>query len=253
MVGTAAERWAELQGGRGLPAEILAQAPTDPWVHNPGDFAAPAVPADTPSRAAALELLGEGGTVIDVGCGGGRATFAVAERVRHATGVDQQQDMLDRYAADAAARRIPFSTVRGRWPEIAPQVGTADVVLCHHVLHNVVDLPPFVTALSAAARCGVVVEMLTEHPMAWLDPLWERFHGLHRPPPATDADAAAVLRELGIEPTITRWEREDAPPRDPRWVTTRLCLPPEREPEVAEAMADLRSPPRWSATLTWRV
>lgn len=253
MTGTAAQRWAELQAGRGIPAEILAQARTDPWVHNPADFAAPAVPADTPSRAAALELLGDGGTVIDVGCGGGRATFAVAERVRHATGVDQQQDMLDQYAADAAARGIPCTTVLGRWPDVAPHAGTADVVLCHHVLHNVVDLPPFVTALSAAAHRGVVVEMLAEHPMAWLDPLWERFHGLHRPPPATDADAVAVLRELGIDPTVVRWERENSPPREPEWVAARLCLPPERVPEVAEALATIPPRPRWSATITWRV
>ena len=47
-------------------------------------------------------------------------------------------------------------------------------MVCHHVLHNVVDLPPFLAALHAAVRDGaggVVVEMLPEHPMAWLDPL----------------------------------------------------------------------------------
>ena len=65
------------------------------------------------------------------------------------------------------------------------------------MLHNVVDLPPFLRALTAAARRGVVVEMLAQHPMAWLDPLWMRFHGLRRPPSATADDAVGVLRELG--------------------------------------------------------
>ena len=72
---------------------------------------------------------------------------------------------------------------------VAGEVGTAEVVVSHHVLHNVVDLPPFLLALTAAAHCGVVVEMMAQHPMAWLDPLWARFHGLHRPPSATTDDA----------------------------------------------------------------
>ena len=75
---------------------------------------------------------------------------------------------------------------------VLDELRAADVVLCHHVLHNVVDLPPFLRALTAAARRGVVVEMLAEHPLAWLDPLWLRFHDLRRPPPATVDDAVAV-------------------------------------------------------------
>ena len=82
--------------------------------------------------------------------------------------------------------------------------------------------------------------MLDQHPMAWLDPLWERFHGLRRPPPATADDAVAVLRELGVAPEVTRWERTDPPRQDPEWVTRRLCLPAERVPEVAAALASSR-------------
>ena len=72
--------------------------------------------------------------------------------------------------------------------------------------------------------------MLAEHPMAWLDPLWVRFHGLHRPPSATVDDAVAVLRELGVAPAVTRWERPSRPRQDPGWVTRRLCLPAARTP-----------------------
>ncbi|MGI5129378.1 class I SAM-dependent methyltransferase [Pseudonocardia sp. CA-107938] len=248
----AAAHWARLQEGRGIPAAILAQAPADPWGFDPAAFRAPAVAQDTPSRAAALELLGAGGTVLDVGCGGGDAAFALAARATHVTGVDAQQDMLDLFAADAIARGIPHRTVLGAWPGSAAAAGPADVVVSHLVLHNVVDLPPFVSALTAAARRGVVVEMLCEHPMAWLDPLWERFHGLHRPPPATDADALAVLRECGIEPTVTSWERSARPPADPEWVARRLCLAAERVPEVAAALPGLPRPNR-VATLTWTV
>jgi hypothetical protein len=160
--------------------------------------------------------------------------------------------MLDLFAADATARGIPHRTVLGTWPQTAGAAATADVVVSHMVLHNVVDLPPFVTALSTAARRGVVVEMMCRHPMAWLDPLWEHFHGLRRPPPATDADAVAVLRECGIEPEVTQWTRPTLPPADPGWITRRLCLPPERMPEVAAALPGLDRPARLT-TLTWTV
>ena len=247
----AARRWAELQNGRGVPPEILSAAPADPWTHAPRDFTAPDVAVDTPSRTAAAEVLGAGGTVLDVGCGGGAAAFAL-DRLTALTGVDRQRDMLESFAAAARVRAIPFRTVAGTWPDVAGEAGRADVVLCHHVLHNVVDLPPFLRALSAAAGRGVVVEMLAEHPLAWLDPLWVRFHGLHRPPPATDADAVAVLAELGVRPAVVRWERPDPPPQDPAWVARRLCLPAGRVPEVAAAVAALPPRPRLAATLTWR-
>ena len=250
MGGMAAARWTELQEGRGIPPEILVRASADPWQHEVTFFEAPPEPVDTPSRRAALALLPEGGAVLDVGCGGGVASFALAGRAGHLTGVDQQQDMLDAFATAARARGIPNRTVLGRWPEVAASAGIADVVVCHHVLHNIVDLVPFAEALTAAARRGVVVEMMAQHPMAWLDPLWVRFHDLHRPPPATAADAVAVLREIGLDPVVHRWERAVPPRQDPAWVTRRLCLPQDAVPEVAEALGDLERPPH-AATLSW--
>jgi SAM-dependent methyltransferase len=250
VVGAAAARWTELQSGRGIPAEILARAEADPWGFDTADFAAPDTPSDTPSRRAALTLLDPGGSVLDVGCGGGSAAFALVPPAGQVVGVDRQPDMLAAFAATARRRGVRARTVPGRWPEVAAEAGRADAVLCHHVLHNVVDLPPFLGALTASARRGVVVEMLVEHPMAWLDPLWVRFHGLHRPPSATVDDAVGVLREMGVEPAVRRWQRTAAPRQDPAWVTRRLCLPADRIPEVAAALPALTRP-RTAATLTW--
>ncbi len=247
----AAARWAELQLGRGIPPEIRARVDWNPWHHEPSRFLPPPVPADTPSRAAGLSLLIPPGVVLDVGCGGGDAAFGLAERATELVGVDRQQDMLDAFAATARERDVPARIVLGEWPDAADAAGRVEVVVAHHVLHNVVNLPPFLQALTAAARRGVVVEMLDRHPMAWLDPLWEHFHGLRRPPPATVDDAVAVLREIGLVPEVTLWERVNPPRQDPAWVAQRLCLPPERVPDVAAALDDLVRP-RTAATLTWR-
>jgi SAM-dependent methyltransferase len=250
---TAADRWRELQEGRGLPEHILANAPVSPWRHDPKHFTAPAQPADTPSRDAALELLaqGPGGTVLDVGCGGGSASLAVAEYADHLVGVDHNPGMLEVFSADCAARGVSHRAVLGEWPAVADEAGIADVVVCHHVGYNTVDFPPFLVALTMMARRGVVMELTARHPMAWLDPLWVKFHDLHRPEPATADDAVAVLEELGISPTVTRWERPPALPEDAEWVAKRLCLPVERAGEVAEALAEIPRRPRDTVTLTW--
>jgi SAM-dependent methyltransferase len=250
--GPAAARWRELQQGRGIPPEILVRAPRSPWRHDPKDFGAPAQADDTPSRRVALELLGPGGgTVMDVGCGGGVASLALVPPATELTGVDHNPGMLAAFAADCEHRGVRYQTVEGAWPEIAPKAGTADVVVCHHVGHNTVELAPFLAALGAAARRGVVFEMLAEHPMAWLDPLWLQFHDLRRPPSATVDDAIAVLAEIGVTPTVTRWERGARHRRTPEAVAHWLCLPLERADEVAAALADLPQRQRQVATLRW--
>jgi SAM-dependent methyltransferase len=254
---TAADRWRELQEARGIPPEILAQAAVSPWRHDPGHFGAPAEPEDSPSRDAALALLGHGGArgagpiVLDVGCGGGRASLAVADHAETLIGVDHDPGMLEVFAADCEARGVAFRTVLGEWPAVLDEIGIADAVLCHHVGYNTVEFPPFLVALTVVARHGVVMELTGQHPMAWLDPLWLRFHGLRRETPATVDDAVAVLTEIGLTPEVTRWQRPPQLPQAPEWVAKRLCLPEERVPEVAEALAAIPPRPRDVATLTW--
>jgi SAM-dependent methyltransferase len=253
---SAADRWREFQDARAVPREILAAAPRSPWKHDPAHFGAPAQPKDSPSRSTALRLLGDSrGSVLDVGCGGGRASLAIAEAAGLLVGVDHDPRMLERFTADCAARGIEHRTVLGEWPSVAAEAGlidgATDVVVCHHVGYNTVDLPPFLAALSAAARRGVVMELTARHPMAWLDPLWARFHDVHRGEPATADDAVAVLAELGIEPTVIRWEREARLPEDPTWAARRLCLPESRVDEVAEALAGIPKRSTEMVTITW--
>jgi SAM-dependent methyltransferase len=215
----------------------------------------PAIPEDTPSRRAALQLLGpDGGTVLDVGCGAGAAGLALVPHVSQLTGVDHADDMLRAFKQACEQRGVAHRGVHGPWPRVASEAGIADVAVSHHVGYNTADLGSFVAALGAAARRGVVVELHAVHPGAWLDPLWSHFHGLHRPPPATVDDVLAVFAEVGIRPEVHRWTRP-AQPRNPEaeldFTLRRLCLPVERRDEVIEAVARLGPRHRDLVTISW--
>jgi SAM-dependent methyltransferase len=251
----AAARWRSLLENRAIPAEIRTAVPEDPHRHDPSRFVPLAVPEDTLTRRAGLALLGaDGGTVLDVGCGGGAAGLALVPKVTQLTGLDPSAGMLEVFERACTERNVLHRSVLGPWPDTAPEAGVADLVVCHHVGYNTVDLGLFVAALGAAARRGVVVELHAVHPGAWLDPLWELFHGLRRPPPATADDALAVLSEVGIRPVVQRWTRP-ARPRNPEaevdFSMRRLCLPGERRGEVAEAVARLGPRHRDLVTISW--
>jgi SAM-dependent methyltransferase len=206
-------------------------------------------PVDTPSRRMALEALGAlgapggGGSVLDVGCGGGIASLALVPPAAELVGVDERPEALAGFLAAASAAGVPASVVEGRWPDVAPSVEPADVVVCHHFLYNAPDVAPFVEALTAHARRLVVVELTAAHPLVYLAPLWRTFWDLERPPGPRAEDALAVLREFGIEPEVELGRRPPGHWRSPeqqvRLARKRLCLPAERDAEVADALAEL--------------
>ncbi|MDQ6874571.1 MAG: methyltransferase domain-containing protein [Actinomycetota bacterium] len=251
----AANRWRAELAAWAIPEHILARAPESPWgfpvelfrVEEPSQV-------DTPSRRRALEALPEGGSVLDVGCGGGAAAFALAARAGRLTGVDSDTELLEQFATTAERMGIDHREVFGSWPEAADQVEGADVAVCHHVAYNVADLPAFAGALSRRARHRVVLELTDRHPMVSTGPLWQRFHGIDRPDGPTAELAAEVLAEAGIEATVERFAR---PPREaPRsaivtMTRRRLCLPADREPEVDAAMGPIPSFPPGGATCLW--
>ena len=201
-----ARRWREDLDSWAIPPEILAAAPETPWGCPPALFRRAAEGAleddgtqTSPSRRRALEAVPDGGSVLDVGAGGGAASLPLCPPAAAVTAVDQSAGMLATFAELAEKRGIGHREVEGLWPDVAGDVAPADVVVCHHVLYNVGDIVPFVAALTAHARRRVVVEITARHPQAGLNELWERFHGNVRPTRPTADDAAAVLRDLGYE------------------------------------------------------
>jgi SAM-dependent methyltransferase len=191
-----------------------------------------------------MESLPEGGSVLDIGVGAGAASLPLGGIASLIVGVDTSEDMLAAFRDEARGRRIATRELAGRWPDIAPLAPVADVVVCNHVLYNVPEIEPFTRALDEHARRRVVIEITATHPLAWMNDLWLRFHGLERPSGPTADDALDALRELGFGP-----RREDEM-REPRTggfptredavslVRRRLCLPAERDPEIADALGD---------------
>lgn len=239
----AGQRWAEGLAGWALPREILAQARESPWSMPPGLLRADPEPVATPSRDRALALLPAGGTVLDVGCGAGRAGLALAPPAGLVVGVDVEPAALRALTEAAAAGGVRHQAIGGVWPDVAGQAPIADVVVAHHVAYNAPELGPFAVALTERARHRVVVELSDRHPMSWLTPLWRRFWELDRPDGPRAADALAVLSEVGIDAHREDWtdhSRRGLQVLTPRervdYVRSRLCLTPARDAEIAQAL-----------------
>lgn len=238
----AAQRWAELLAAWALPDEILEQAPESPWFHDPHRFAVDdTIDRTTTSNRWAREVMPPaGGTVLDVGCGGGRSALPLVPPATELIGVDSSGAMLDRFVAAAIAGGVARRTVHGVWPDVAYQTPAADVVVCHHVAYNVGDLAPFLLALTDHARLAVVTELPTAHPMSAWAPAWQHFWGIARPDGPTADDFVAVVRELGLDPEVTVGRRGplSTAATDPEVLVAttrrRLCLPADRDREIAE-------------------
>jgi SAM-dependent methyltransferase len=241
------ERWRADLAAWAIPEHITAAVAESPWVLPRQVFArradrVSATPSG-PSYQRAWAALDPPGSVLDVGSGAGAASLPLLSRATSLTAVDSDPEMLEKFSERSSAAGITARTVAGRWPEAAPEAGPADVVTCHHVLYNVPDVRPFVTALTASARRTVVAEITTQHPLVSLNELWLRFHGLQRPAAPTAADLIEILEAMGLRPGHETWRRpggRDYASFDEMVDVTRrrLCLPPERAAEVSAALAE---------------
>ena len=262
MTGAAAQAWAGALADWALPREIVDAAPESPWCYPPAVFEwtperAAAEADETPSRRRALEAIPAGGSVLDVGVGGGRGSLPLAPPAKLVVGVDPSAELLAAFAAAAERLGVACRTVHGQWPAVAAHVEPEDVVVSNHVIYNVADLVPFAAALTDHARRRVVLEITAEHPASNLNEAWRALHGLERPTSPTAADAVAVLREMGLDVRSEEGERRLTPAGGTRaevvaFARRRLCVGPERDPEVDALLGpDFEAPLRRIVTMWW--
>lgn len=252
----ASEKWKHDLESWSIPKEILDQAPESPWIHPPALFQIPAVIDVTVSHQKALEALPECGSILDIGCGGGIAAFAMGSKVSQVIGVDHQKEMLEMFTRNAVERHVDSIVHEGYWPSISDQVEVADVAVAHHVVYNVKEIVPFIEAMNLHARKRVVLEMPQHHPLTQLSPAWKYFWNLERPQAPTPEDLKDVLLEMGIDANLELWDGHSRQERNlegaVKFTRIRLCLPESRDPEVRDYLE--KHPPsemRPLATIWW--
>jgi SAM-dependent methyltransferase len=241
-----------------IPDEIISQAPEAPWIHPPEMFKVPIDIADSISHQKARELLSDSDTILDIGCGGGIATFAVAPPAASVIGVDHQPEMLTMFKENADHRGLDSKIFEGFWPAIAAEVPIADVVVTHHVAYNVPNIEDFLIALNNHARKRVVIEVPQLHPLTAASPMWKHFWNLERPTRPTSEDLFRILGEIGIGAQVVNWEgamgSEISAQQQAHFSRIRLCLPESREGELLDFLQ--AQPPqvrRGLATIWWDI
>jgi len=257
----ASARWSRELDSWAIPETVLAVAPESPWGFPPRLFAlsadrALADPEFPPSRRRATEAIASGGSVLDVGAGGGAASLPLAPPAGVLVAVDESQAMLDVFADGSERRGVPHTEIVGRWPDVAPGTPHAAVVVCHHVLYNVGDLAPFLAALDVHAERRVVVELTDRHPQSDLSPLWRSIHGIDRPTGPSATDAAEVAAALGYDVHVEHFEALSLWhdwPRDERvsFARRRMCVGPEHDTEIGADLDRTVDLPRQLVTLWW--
>lgn len=254
-----ADRWRRGVEGWLTPQWILDQAPGPPLTLEPAMFrwkpehdrGQPV----RPSRRRALEALPEGGSVLDVGVGGGASSLGLVPGAGRITGVDPLEGMLAAFQESARAAGVAARAVCGTWPDVAGEVEHSDVAVCHHAIYGVVEIEPFLVALTASARHRVVIEVGAHPPLIGLNPLWKAVHGVERADRFVADEAEAVLTSMGLaverEDIVLAPSANDVTPERVAFVRRRLCVGPERDAEIAAFLEEQEPTAMQVAALWW--
>jgi SAM-dependent methyltransferase len=125
-----------------------------------------------------FERLGadpRGGTCVEVGCGPGRMTAALAERFDRVVAVDVSPAMVERARASVPDANVEFRVVSGERLD-GVESGVADAVVCYLVLQHlpsrsavIAYIAEFARVLVAAGEAFVQLPVLDEgrRPRAW--------------------------------------------------------------------------------------
>ncbi|MEO3474064.1 bifunctional 2-polyprenyl-6-hydroxyphenol methylase/3-demethylubiquinol 3-O-methyltransferase UbiG [Roseomonas sp. CAU 1739] len=99
-------------------------------------------------------------TLLDVGCGAGLASEALARRGAAVTGLDAAGGALQAARSHAAAAGLPITYREGLPEDLPPEAGF-DAVIALEVIEHVADRDAFLAALARAAKPGGLVFLST--------------------------------------------------------------------------------------------
>ncbi len=270
---TAARRWAEQLDAWAIPDHLLAAVDESPYgwsqtLWKRRSERSRTEDEESVTTAIARRLLTPAGALIDVGAGRGRASLPLAAEGHPLVAVERNPDMVAGLREDAARLGVNVAIVEMAWPEAAEELDRVSVVISAHVVYDVPDIGPFLTAMHRVATSGVVLEITPAHPWSGMAPYYRALHDIDRPSGPTAADLVEVIEEVvGVVPQVEWWARSGQ-----MWFSDwdeiidyygrRLVLPLERrhevrpllEPDVREINGRLfvGDPVRRLATIWWQ-
>ncbi|NLP05572.1 metalloregulator ArsR/SmtB family transcription factor [Candidatus Fermentibacteria bacterium] len=113
-----------------------------------------------------LDMLGTGGSCVEVGCGIGRMLKPIAGRFRSVVGVDASPEMLERARRDLSREEWPGVELRLGEAEHLPLADSSmEACLAHMVLHHLADPPGAFREIARVLSPGgrAIVADLTLH------------------------------------------------------------------------------------------
>ncbi len=160
------------------------------------------------ARLAELVAARPGSRVLDLGCGGGHVTYAVAPHAADVVAYDLSPAMLDAVAAEAASRGLAnVSTERGAAEAMPFPDASFDVVFSRMSAHHWHDVGAGLAGMRRVLRPGgiaAVVDVVAPEGNALHDTFLQAVEILRDPSHVRDyspTEWLALLRAAGFEPS----------------------------------------------------
>jgi SAM-dependent methyltransferase len=188
------------------------------------------------------EIVGRypGAEVLDLGCGGGHVSYAVAPVARAVVACDPSADMLGAVAAEAVRRNLGnLSTTQAPAEHLPFESDRFDVVVCRHTTHHWPDVRAGVREAARVVKPGgvVVVDDAVAPEQPVLDTFLQTFEMLRDPSHVRDyavREWAEIANQAGL--AVTGVTRRRLPLDFDQWIM-RQRVPPVRVAAIRNLFA----------------
>jgi SAM-dependent methyltransferase len=204
-MGMAAEMWVERVRAHHQQSERVQQQ--SGWTPGPGGryvssmFTADPRREDDPILQRLRPDLTPSTTVLDIGGGAGRHALPLALACRQVTVVEPDPGMVSALRAQMARYGIAnIAIVEEQWQQA--RLEPADVVLCAHMIYDVVAIEEFLPWLTAHARRRVWLLAHLTWPIDLFSPFWPPVHQEPRVTLPAIPELLPVLWETGLYPDL---------------------------------------------------